>query len=653
MSAENLSITTRVIVDPHLDDDNVNGQRVNSTLSYGNSLSGNIRTLSPGEQSSEDVGGFLYVPDLTGSNAACQNASITATGVNTTDFGGIQSSYNFVAIAPWLSPQCVLAYMAQAEADGALAFIFYLPNDDMFIPPPANDDAWVLGDGGQWKSLDHYPVYAIPGEQGMNAVAALSTYSGRNISAVPNGAMLSKIYDQNALVRLYVDIGVGDAPTLPSLWNFLLIVLGILLFFVGIVSLTMHWFQRRRRANLQRRIANGEVDLAELGIVKRLTVPREMLDKLPLQVYNSSDRVASSALRPDNGSRTFITDLDSAQDDLEKKSLEISTLPRRNSDITDLQASTASLSTLPPTYTTSNANPTTTSLGDAANIPLPHSPSSPITVNLSRFAQPTCAICLDDFIPSQTTIRILPCDHIFHPACVDDFLLQTSSLCPMCKTSVLPKGYCPTKVTNAMVRRERRLQIVREARAARRRRQEAAFGSPHHPLSPAALARPHPVPGARAWRRERVPAEPVVAVPAPSIRLFRTPRLAAGRRVSSAPTPSTLEARRARMEALAAEEDGVEERGLGGVSLAPVPDAAMGDLPAAGLPRSESFAQAQGRREWARQRALALMGHRGSVGEPGDAETVMGTVTEVEREEHRDRPGRIRRAFAVVFPGFR
>ncbi|KAL9062468.1 MAG: hypothetical protein Q9157_008896 [Trypethelium eluteriae] len=209
MSAGSLSVTTRVIRDPQLNDNGVNNQRVNSTLSYENSLSGDIRTLSPGDQSSEDIGGFLYVPDLTGSNAACQNASVAATGVNATTFGGIPSSYDFVAIAPWFSPQCVLAYMAQAQADGALAFIFYLPDNDMFIPPTANDGVWGLGDGGQWKSLDHYPVYAIPGEQGMDAVAALSTYSGKNVSAVPNGAMLSKIYDQNALVRLYVDIGVG------------------------------------------------------------------------------------------------------------------------------------------------------------------------------------------------------------------------------------------------------------------------------------------------------------------------------------------------------------------------------------------------------------------------------------------------------------
>jgi len=78
------------------------------------------------------------------------------------------------------------------------------------------------------------------------------------------------------------------------------------------------------------------------------------------------------------------------------------------------------------------------------------------------FTQSTCPICLDDFIHGETTVRELPCQHIFHAECIDPFLRDNSSLCPMCKKSALPSGYCPVTVTNIMVRRERLIQRVRQ-----------------------------------------------------------------------------------------------------------------------------------------------------------------------------------------------
>lgn len=97
--------------------------------------------------------------------------------------------------------------------------------------------------------------------------------------------------------------------------------------------------------------------------------------------------------------------------------------------------------------------------------------SSPQT-QVASFSQPTCPICLDDFISNETQVRELPCKHIFHPECIDIFLRDNSSLCPMCKKSALPAGYCPVKVTNLMVRRERLVRRMRE-----RRRQSLAIAA--------------------------------------------------------------------------------------------------------------------------------------------------------------------------------
>ena len=47
----------------------------------------------------------------------------------------------------------------------------------------------------------------------------------------------------------------------------------------------------------------------------------------------------------------------------------------------------------------------------------------------------TCAICVDEFQEGDMT-RVLPCNHYFHPHCIDPWLTSHSSLCPLCKQSV-------------------------------------------------------------------------------------------------------------------------------------------------------------------------------------------------------------------------
>ncbi|KAI9247021.1 hypothetical protein BY458DRAFT_416719, partial [Sporodiniella umbellata] len=49
-----------------------------------------------------------------------------------------------------------------------------------------------------------------------------------------------------------------------------------------------------------------------------------------------------------------------------------------------------------------------------------------------------CVICLEDFIPEKTDVRILPCGHGFCVLCIDPWLTQKSTLCPICKWDCLP-----------------------------------------------------------------------------------------------------------------------------------------------------------------------------------------------------------------------
>lgn len=42
----------------------------------------------------------------------------------------------------------------------------------------------------------------------------------------------------------------------------------------------------------------------------------------------------------------------------------------------------------------------------------------------------SCSICTEDF-SAHDNVRVLPCGHEFHPACVDPWLITKSSTCPL------------------------------------------------------------------------------------------------------------------------------------------------------------------------------------------------------------------------------
>lgn len=246
---------------------------------------------------------------------------------------------------------------------------------------------------------------------------------------------------------------------MPNLWIFLLAVLGVLIVIIIISSILMRYIQRRRRLSLQRRIQAGEVDLEMLGI-KRLTVPQYILDKMPLYTYSNDGNIMVPAPAVTAVSQNVDPELASTPLDDKK--------PAIRSFVSHLFGNSR------------ESTAVTHGKGgkriDARTQALPSQDVGQLT-----FSQCTCPICLEDYVSGETTVRELPCRHIFHPGCIDTFLLQNSSLCPVCKISVLPVGYFPETVTNLMVRQERLARRIQEERD--RQRTSPRNNTPSIPLT--------------------------------------------------------------------------------------------------------------------------------------------------------------------------
>ncbi|KAF2737144.1 hypothetical protein EJ04DRAFT_129689 [Polyplosphaeria fusca] len=553
MTAQGVGIFTIEFPDPYtLSYYNDEFVTLGSNISFQYPITSNIQTLSAKDvERGNDPYGILYVPELR--SDGCKEAEGSYVPTNATRLRNLPSGtdYALIGFLPWFSPQCVLEYFQSARTSPVKALLVYQPGTTNAPPPGNNDPSWSLGDGGNWEDANKFPVYALSSTSGTIVMTQLSLYSG-NMTDAPHGDELASLFSPTDYVRLWATVNTQAGSQLPSLWVFLVIVLGLLLLIIFVTSSFMHIVQRRRRRDLQRRVVEGEVDLEALG-VKRLTVPREYLEKLPLYTYSVPGG------------------------DLEKTVPQESPQPRDGAP-----------------ETTEQATP-------APGVPTAQNDATVSNQASSAFSQPTCPICLDDFISNETQVRELPCRHIFHPDCVDTFLLSNSSLCPMCKKSVLPGGYCPAKITNIMVRRER---MIRRMRA--RGESESIEPTGQRTGGPVSL-------------RDRLAST------------------AFGRRVFGSPEqtqsgPNDIEM--ASPETAQPQASGALPAPAPATEITPAPDLAHTRSQAA--PECTE-PETRNRREWARQRALALVSN--SRAPATDDEGNSGS--------------RWRRGLRKVFPGFR
>jgi len=352
--------------------------------------------------------GLLYFP---GNPRNCSDPSLPANGIPS---GGVTIDllpvgFNLIAMIPIST--CTSDFLVQAKRDQAEAAVLYNYSSMSNMPSPSLSGTF---------SVFNNPIYGISSQDAQPLLQNMISYAG-NMSTVPMGQNLSALYDPQDYVRLTLTINTGQGSSLPGLWLFLLVILAALGLIIASTSISMHISQYRARRDLRRRIAAGEIDLESLGI-KRLTVPKDMIDAMPITIYGASGPRPSGPRSADTNSFT---------DDSHR-----------------------SMSPSGPSPTPLNH----TSNGSSSD------PIQNVQPSVDGFDQSSCAICLDDYVVNTTPVRHLPCNHIYHPHCIDPFLQTRSSLCPLCKRSVLPKGFIPPtlQLTNATVARERRIRLMRQ-----------------------------------------------------------------------------------------------------------------------------------------------------------------------------------------------
>ncbi|KAE8352932.1 hypothetical protein BDV28DRAFT_148538 [Aspergillus coremiiformis] len=412
-----------------------------------------VQTLSSQDSSGNaPIRGLLFVPSLDADDP-CNNLTAPLIPTNVTRYSDVERfRFPTIGLAPWVSAECAVSFLDASQRTGSNALVFFLPASNNSKPPPAEDPTWSLGDGGDWRNRNLPPVYAIPGLAGVTLMHQLAWTSG-NTSHAQNGHNESTSVPGQPDIRLFslIDFERGQNK-MPSLWGFILAILGTILVLSMIILLCYQLVQKRRRESLQRRIESGEVDMEMLGL-HLMKVPQEVLDTLPIYTYPDWSALSDLAESNDksSGRSDEVQELKRKDEESNSSADTPADGPPREHTKESLEKEEPGDRELPSQVDISPSNPF-------------FSPSQPSIIGCGKDSPPklkrlshsqtTCAICLDDFIPHVSTVRELTCEHVFHVECIDASLTLNSCLCPMCKKSVLPPGYYPVPITDRVVYRD-------------------------------------------------------------------------------------------------------------------------------------------------------------------------------------------------------
>ncbi|KAL4798095.1 hypothetical protein BDV19DRAFT_35795 [Aspergillus venezuelensis] len=352
----------------------------------------------------------------------------------------------------WISPNCSQSFMDASRHAGSEALLFFQPAGGNTEPPPANDAAWLLSNGHSWEKEITYPVYAIPGAVGNSLMERLSWNSSTGI-VLPGQQNTSTALSASAKwnIRLFSLINLEKSGRKsPSSWGFLLTTLGTISVFCIICLLFYQLIQRQRRENMQQRLEADRERNPQFNL-QHIKIPREFLARLPVYIY--------SVLGGDgkDDAKQFAFPDGKPPKTANAKSAKATQMAIENNSETNAQIPESNGHGLGKIDTKDSQSPQSATARIeniihrvASREPFPPRRVNPEQMNRLSLSQTTCAICLDDFVPASSVVRELPCGHIFHPECIDASLTRSSSLCPLCKKSVLDPNFCPISVPEAV-----------------------------------------------------------------------------------------------------------------------------------------------------------------------------------------------------------
>ncbi|KAI9225837.1 MAG: hypothetical protein DHS80DRAFT_33322 [Piptocephalis tieghemiana] len=228
----------------------------------------------------------------------------------------------------------------------------------------------------------HIPVYAMDSTIGMNLLGDIRTANNTTTTDVHGNT-----YAEYVRVSMF-----PPSKSQLSLWEYALIIVAVFLVFIFFIVVFAHYILSRRRRAMNQSMPESSPQTPR-------TMEGVMTPALP---FGPGTTLWMSQSIP--GYNRYRLPL------LDKPTLESYPLQ---------------------VYTSEEAEEVEQAIVPQFGAPIPDKEKSPGEEH-ARYIMQTCSVCLDDFLVGDE-LRLLPCGHRFHSMCIDPWLLNKSSCCPLCK----------------------------------------------------------------------------------------------------------------------------------------------------------------------------------------------------------------------------
>ncbi|KAK3825657.1 MAG: hypothetical protein J3Q66DRAFT_328263 [Benniella sp.] len=310
-----------------------------------------------------------------------------------------------------------------------------------------NSIAAIVYNGEAGMSLDYATAALESDESPLNIPGMLIT--------LEDGTMLRTLLEQTQggsgtetleyYNRVRVKLAVEHKP--PVIWEFILIVVVVLLAVSFAISVVLHCrlYALRQRIRMDA-LARG-ADVLPNGTIRmrKVTMNKVALEDLPVRVYSSTpapEAGAGTSAGVGTDKEKAISTAAATAEASSSSSAEASG-SNTHKGSTSLSRNNSKRSISSKSIRSLKAIESATALDAAAAAdtiqqnPSPQ-PASAVAHGLDDISSDTCAVCLDEFSDGEE-LRTLPCHHEFHVECIDPWLIRKSSTCPLCKYDCLPR----------------------------------------------------------------------------------------------------------------------------------------------------------------------------------------------------------------------